>query len=193
MQLMDNKSLIELTEMFCGEFYFIRHGETDWNKQGLLMGHMDIPLNQTGIAQAKLAQQKLMHHEIGAVFSSPLQRAYETAKIIIGNKNNKIQLLHGLKERGFPSGSLHDDLEHITTDNLPTPFEKWSEFSTRVAVSLDYVLAQKTELTSLIVAHGGVLVAICMALNIKLPSTANCLPLKFSQNHEGLWEVKSIA
>lgn len=192
MKTRDNDILIELTEIFSSEFYFIRHGETDWNKKGLLMGHMDIPLNQTGLEQAELAQHKLMSQGIGSVFSSPLMRAYETAKIIIGSKDNKIQILHGLKERGFPSGVLHDDLEHITTDNLPKPFEKWSEFSTRVAVSLDYILAQKTVLPSLIVAHGGVLVAICMILNIKYPSTANCQPLKFFQNNVGIWEVKAV-
>lgn len=188
---MNNQDLIqEFAEMQRHKFYFVRHGETDWNKQGILMGQMDIPLNETGIQQAQKAALILANYEFGSIFSSSLQRAYSTAQIITTNSGTTIQILQGLKERGFPSGMLHDDLEHITTDNLTGNYEKWADFSSRVMTSLDYILSQKKDLPSLIIAHGGVLVAICRALNIKLPTIANCQPLEFWQDEQGFWQVK---
>ncbi len=191
---MNNQEIIkEFAEMHRQKFYFVRHGETDWNKQGILMGQMDIPLNETGIQQAKLAKIIIMQCKFGLVFSSSLQRAYKTAQILTEDTGLAIQILQGLKERGFPSGMLHDDLEHITTDNLTDSYEKWSEFSSRVMTSLDYILSQKQELPSLIIAHGGVLVAICQALNVVMPTIANCQPLEFWQDEQGFWQVKLIS
>lgn len=63
-------------------FYFIRHGETDWNVQKILMGSKDIPLNERGKSQAIQARQFLKDLEIGQIFSSSSQRAYQTASIL---------------------------------------------------------------------------------------------------------------
>ena len=64
--------------------YLIRHGETDRNKAHLLQGRSDVPLNETGIQQAREAAQFLQEQGIkfSHVFSSPLIRAVETAKIV---------------------------------------------------------------------------------------------------------------
>ena len=63
--------------------YLIRHGETDWNRQGLRQGHTDIPLNDTGRAQAAQAADLLagLCLQVELVFASPLARAAETARI----------------------------------------------------------------------------------------------------------------
>ena len=60
-------------------FYFIRHGETDWNRQSIIMGQTDIPLDDTGIHQAHQAKDILKTENVSAIYTSPLQRAYETA------------------------------------------------------------------------------------------------------------------
>ena len=189
---MQNKQLNIENDLQSSEFYFIRHGETDWNKKGILMGQMDIPLNETGLSQAAAAEKILAKYAIGRVFASPLQRAYYTAQIVMPNLVQPIELLNGLKERGFPTGMLHDDLEHITSDNVPASSEKWATFSDRVMTSLDYVLAKQHNLPPLIVAHGGVLVAICLALSVELPGMGNCQPLKFSQDERGIWHVEIL-
>lgn len=62
-------------------FYYIRHGQTDWNVEGRFQGNMDIPLNETGIAQAHAAKSILANLPITHIYSSPLQRARVTADI----------------------------------------------------------------------------------------------------------------
>lgn len=69
--------------------YVIRHGMTDWNTKKLLQGRSDIPLNETGRKEALLVKSKINISNIDLVYSSPLKRAYETAKIIVGSKEIK--------------------------------------------------------------------------------------------------------
>ena len=61
----------------------IRHGKTDLNQANVLQGRSDHPLNEEGIDQARKAAEKLKSISFSYVFSSPLQRALETAKIIV--------------------------------------------------------------------------------------------------------------
>lgn len=61
---------------------FIRHGQTDWNRDGKLQGSTDIPLNDTGRQQARDAVRALRSGSWDAIVSSPLSRARETAQII---------------------------------------------------------------------------------------------------------------
>lgn len=60
----------------------VRHGETDWNLHGRLQGSSDVPLNDTGRAQAREAAEELAGREWNLLVSSPLSRAAETADII---------------------------------------------------------------------------------------------------------------
>lgn len=63
-------------------FMFVRHGETDWNVRQLHQGQRDIPLNAAGRKQARLCAEALRAQPIGAICTSPLVRARETAEII---------------------------------------------------------------------------------------------------------------
>ena len=62
--------------------YIIRHGQTELNSRGVLQGRSDYPLNEKGFAQAKEAAEKLRDISFAAVWSSPLLRALQTAKIV---------------------------------------------------------------------------------------------------------------
>lgn len=66
------------------DFFVIRHGETDWNREGIIQGQTDIPLNSKGIAQAEESAQKIAcrYTNIDAVYGSDLLRASQTAEII---------------------------------------------------------------------------------------------------------------
>jgi broad specificity phosphatase PhoE len=60
----------------------IRHGETDWNVEGRYQGQADPPLNQRGLAQARQLAQKLRGVGLDVLYSSPLRRALQTARIL---------------------------------------------------------------------------------------------------------------
>jgi Fructose-2,6-bisphosphatase len=62
----------------------VRHGQTDWNARGILQGQTDIPLNEEGMAQAKLLAGRLQREEAiwDAVVTSDLKRAFMTGKLI---------------------------------------------------------------------------------------------------------------
>ena len=62
--------------------YLIRHGQTEKNRQHVLLGRSDVPLNETGIAQARAAAERLKTVRFDHVFTSPLQRAVQTTALI---------------------------------------------------------------------------------------------------------------
>lgn len=76
-----------MTETLVG---LLRHGQTDWNQEGLLQGVSDIPLNQTGEAQAVRAAEILKLEDWDIVLASPLSRAIATARAFTS--------LHGLPD-----------------------------------------------------------------------------------------------
>lgn len=84
------------------QFFLIRHGETDWNKQFLLQGREDIPLNEDGISQAHDTGKALANTHVDLIVSSPLSRALDTAKIIASyTKNPPVIVEDNLIERDF--------------------------------------------------------------------------------------------
>lgn len=60
----------------------VRHGETDWNREHRFQGHADQPLNERGREQARELADRLQHESAAALYTSPLRRASETARIV---------------------------------------------------------------------------------------------------------------
>jgi len=60
----------------------VRHGETDWNRSGQIMGERPVPLNQNGEAQVKRLASFLKSRSIHALYSSPVARAIQTGEIL---------------------------------------------------------------------------------------------------------------
>ena len=81
--------------------YIIRHGETSWNQMRKIQGATDIPLNESGIRLAKITGEKLADVHFDAAFSSPLQRAYKTAELVLGNRDISIETDERLQEISF--------------------------------------------------------------------------------------------
>ena len=63
-------------------FGLFRHGQTDWNINFLLQGVTDIPMNETGVEQVKLATKAMRRDDWDLILTSPLGRARQTAEII---------------------------------------------------------------------------------------------------------------
>lgn len=82
------------------KIYIVRHGKTDWNVQGIMQGSVDISLNEEGIKQVKEMSKTIDLSSIDICMCSPLKRAKETAKLIVGNKK-KIICDELLRERNF--------------------------------------------------------------------------------------------
>ena len=84
-------------------FYFIRHGRTVWNEQGLMQGSGDSPLTEEGIQSAVKTGQALQNVDFIAAYSSCLQRTIDTANYIIGDRNIPLFQHRGLNEHYFGS------------------------------------------------------------------------------------------
>ncbi len=97
-----------------GRMILVRHGETDWNKEGRFQGQIDVPLNSNGKKQAFAAGQFLKGVNFDKVFSSCMSRPTETAKIILGaNSTLAIQAKNDLKEisHGLWEGKLESEIK----------------------------------------------------------------------------------
>ena len=109
----------------------VRHGETDWNKQGRFQGQIDIPLNQKGKEQAKAASGFLKNISIQKAFSSSLSRPRETAQIILKEHPGiEISLKDNLKEIGH--GKWEGKLESEIKSDWPNLLKKWKTFPEEV-------------------------------------------------------------
>lgn len=144
------------------EYIFVRHGQTYWNKNGIMHGQFDIPLNYTGIKQAKKISEELKHKHFDLCFTSTLKRAKLTAySILLHHKNTKIHYDGRLKElsKGLLEGKhlnsekllKSEDLKFIKKFNI----ESKQEFFARVKNFIDEVEKNYKNKKILIVAHSG--------------------------------------
>ena len=85
----------------CAPFWFMRHGETDWNRDGLIQGSTDIALNEAGWAQARAAAGVLAGRGITSVWCSPLQRARDSAGVVAEALGLPLTVEPGLREASF--------------------------------------------------------------------------------------------
>ena len=103
------------------KLYFIRHGETVWNTQAKLQGKSDIPLNEKGVALARVTGEALADVPFAAIYSSPLKRALQTAQLVAGDRDVPIVTDRRLEEIGFgiwEGLSCHKDHYEILSDSF---------------------------------------------------------------------------
>lgn len=179
-------------------FFFMRHGQTDWNKERKWMGQQDIPLNAHGINQARKAADALHNYQFKTIVTSPLQRAHQTATIINQNNQTPLIICDDLKEClwGEKEGLYKKDISWIPLwrDGVYTikNGESFEAFYTRVIQALNTVLTYPKPL--LIVAHGGVYWAVEKALGIRFRDLANCTVQLHEppSNPHNYWKISTI-
>lgn len=166
--------------------YMARHGETDWNRTGRFQGRTDVPLNDAGRAQAELLAGRLASLGIGAVMSSDLSRARQTAEIVA--RELELPFVHvepDLRERGYGvfEGLTRDECIARYPDEWngyphvePPGAEPRAEVVHRVVRGLTRVaeaVALEHE-TLLVVSHGAAMRAFLEgALGLSVPPVPN--------------------
>lgn len=148
----------------------IRHGETAWNVDSRLQGHLDIPLNDVGLWQARRAALALADEPIDAIYSSDLQRAWVTAQAIAETTQAPLTARQGLRERSFGvlQGHTFEELEAKEPEQAyrwrkrdpafaPEGGESLIALRERITATTHALAAQHVGGQIVLVAHGGVL------------------------------------
>jgi len=160
------------------ELLLVRHGETDWNREGRLQGHADPPLNSAGRAQARELAGSLSEIELDAAYTSDLRRAKETAEIILAGRSVPLVTEPDLREIdvGSWSGLTRPEIEERFPGMHEHDGESREEHLARVLKSVERIAADNAGKRILIVSHGGSLRALRRhALKVEsVPRLENC-------------------
>ena len=165
----------------------VRHGETAWNVDTRIQGHLDIALNDTGHWQARQVARALADEPLAAVYTSDLQRAHATAQAIAQASGAPLVAEPGLRERSF--GELEGRTFAEIEAELPEQARRWRQrdphfapaggetlvqLRERIAATTHRLAAQHTEQLIVLVAHGGVLdmlYRLATGLDLQAPRT----------------------
>lgn len=158
---------------------FVRHGQTDYNKQHKCQGRLDIPLNQEGISQAHQTALLLKNTKIDTIYTSPLIRAKHTAQII--NQYHNVSLIESELITEIELGDLSGIVGHHDIDVLADLRKKElaqkhnaEHFELFYNRCVEFYNSIKDEnKTILIVSHSGVGYQLKKYLNLNLDETIN--------------------
>jgi broad specificity phosphatase PhoE len=139
-----------------------RHGETDWNREGRWQGWADPALNETGREQARVLAEQLRHTPFDAVYSSDLQRAFETAEIVAAPHDLVVVADPGLREIdvGSWSGLTRAELEERFPNGDRPDGETREAHAARVLAAVERIAREHSEERILLVTHGGTMRAV---------------------------------
>ncbi len=172
------------------EFYFIRHGQTDYNADRAYKydHHSEVSLNQVGRDQAAKACTLVDSLQIQTVCCSPMKRAQETKEMITANL--KEVRCYDLVELGECTSVIWRELSFLKS--FKEPGEEAKSYLNRVKNGLDRVLSFPAP--ALIVSHGGVHLALCYLLAIQGHDwiADNCTIIHFFQQTDGVWKAKKM-
>lgn len=174
-------------------FWFLRHGETDWNAQGLSQGRTDIPLNAIGLLQARRAAVAMQGKGVATIVASPLGRALNTAEIVAASLELPVETDADLMEVSFgteegkPMGDWYDDW--IAGSFTPEGAETFQGLKARAVSAINRATARPGPV--LVVAHGALFRALRLAFghepNVRTP---NALPIWCEPPQQGeVWSV----
>ena len=178
----------EPTALAATGYWFLRHGETDWNARDLSQGSVDVPLNANGIAQAHAASERLRGRGIATIMSSPLGRARVTAEIASAALRLPVAFDPDLREVAFgvqegqPMGDWYN--AWIAGDFTPDGAEPFAALRDRAVRAINHALLLPAPV--LVVAHGALFRALRSAMGLA-PNvrTANAVPIHCRPPAEG--------
>ena len=144
------------------KLYLSRHGQTDWNRQHLVQGQTDIPLNETGIAQAYQLSAALRDTPIDLALVSPLSRARVTCEIVCGELHIPYEVCDALTEQNFgifEGVSTRDPIYRKEKARFFTRFphgESFLDVAARIYPFLQALNERFPDGRVLIIAHNGI-------------------------------------
>ncbi len=172
-------------------FWFLRHGETDWNAKGWSQGNVDVPLNETGIAQAKAAASLMRHRGVAAIVASPLSRAHDTALAVAAVLGLPVETDDGLREVAFGSQEGKPMTawfaDWVAGSYTPDDAESFTALRARAVAAVNRALTRPAPV--LVVAHGALFRALRAEMGLE-PNvrTANAMPF-FCEPAEPAWNL----
>jgi probable phosphoglycerate mutase/uncharacterized phosphatase len=185
------------TRSFCG----LRHGATDWNRQGLFQGRTDNPLNEDGLAQAHEAASMLRGTGISRIVASPLVRAARTAEIIADAISVPLTIDAGIIEFDFGSfeGLPVRDLmiRHGVSSAtglvsiLPADGENWDAMTERSLACVSTWLDRHPGEHFLFVCHDAVMQGMAKALCGSYFKNSHGTPFRYLREGEQ-WRVEQL-
>jgi probable phosphoglycerate mutase len=183
----------------------IRHGETAWNVDTRIQGHIDIPLNDTGRWQATRLARALAAEPIHAIYSSDLQRAFDTARAISATGARPLRQHTGLRERCFGAfeGKTWSELETHWPEAsrswrqrephwAPEGGESLVQLRQRIAQTLNELAAQHPGQQIVLVAHGGVMDTLYRLATGQAIEAPRAWPLGNTAINRLLWTPESL-
>ena len=149
----------------------VRHGETAWNAERRLQGHIDIPLNDIGLAQARATAASLTNQSFEAAYASDRLRARQTADAIAARCTLQPAIDARLRERHYgvfqaltydeARARFPEDYQHFESRDpefvFPGGGESLRQFAARIHEALHDIATRHQGGTVLVVTHGGVL------------------------------------
>ena len=154
------------------DYTFVRHGQTFWNKNGIMHGQFDIPLNYTGIKQAKKISVELKHVHFDLCLCSPLKRAKSTAfSILVYHKNTKIYYDDRLMElnKGLLEGKHLNSEKLLKSEDYKLlkkfNIESKKQFYARVKEFINETEKKYKNKKILIIAHSGTIKMLFFSFN----------------------------
>ena len=180
---------------FAHPFYFLRHGETEWNRDRRTQGQTDTTLTANGVRQAEAAGAAFRSTPIKRIVASPLSRVRITADAVAKHHDVPVTYDDALMEchlgdlQGQPHGPWLTD--YWTGDFDPPNGETFLDFATRVWHAMARAVALGPD--TLIVAHGGLWIAARHFVTIEpnLMPMPNAMPLQVFPNADG-WTWQQV-
>lgn len=172
-------------------FVFIRHGETDANRAGIIAGSNEPPLNDTGREQALAIAPLMAMAKWHAVYVSPQDRARTTANLVLPDYEAKV--LDGLRERHWGDLEGRPIAELCPRFDTPPNGEGFDAMCQRVSFAMQQALAEVSDDLTVIVAHSGVARCILYMTGFEAdgPRVANATPILFRPTQTG-WEYENM-
>ncbi|WP_417813832.1 histidine phosphatase family protein [Thalassospira alkalitolerans] len=172
-------------------FVFIRHGETDANKAGIIAGSTEPPLNDTGREQARAIAPLMARGVWQALYVSPQDRARQTADLVMPGYDPHI--LDGLRERHWGDLEGRPMTEICPRFETPPDGEGFDAMCQRVSFAMQQALSEVSDRLTVVVAHSGVARCILYmtGFDAEGPRMANATPILFRPGVTG-WEYENL-